>query len=130
MSAPLAPVIGKISPAPVEKIVSFALLPWFPASFCSSTRGWPLTARGIYRELLDSQWEIGGLPVEPRELQQLIRATNAEWKYWPKVEPKFPTCSDGLRWNAKLERMREHSIDRSKKAAASARQRWNKGGLR
>jgi uncharacterized protein YdaU (DUF1376 family) len=130
MKPPLAPVIGKIGPAPAGKIVSFALLPWYPASFYSSTRGWSLIARGIYRELLDTQWEIGGLPVDPFELQRLVGATKAEWKHWPTVEPKFPTCSDGLRWNSKLERLREHSIERSKKAAASARQRWNKEGLR
>jgi uncharacterized protein YdaU (DUF1376 family) len=127
MSRPLAPVIARIGPSPDRKPTSFALLPWYPASFYSSTRGWTLTARGIYRELLDAQWEIGGLPFNPAELQRLVNATNAEWKHWPTVEPKFPAGGDGLRWNAKLERLREHSIERSKKAAASAHQRWNKG---
>jgi uncharacterized protein YdaU (DUF1376 family) len=109
------------------KTVSFALLPWFPANFMSSTRGWSVTARGIYRELLDCQWEIGGLPADPAALQRLVGATAAEWKSWPGVEPKFPTCSDGLRRNPTLERHRAHSIERSMKAAASARERWRKG---
>jgi uncharacterized protein YdaU (DUF1376 family) len=92
----------------------------------SSTRGWCVTARGIYRELLDCQWEIGGLPVDPVALQRLIGATNSEWKAWPLVESKFPKGDDGLRRNPTLERHRERSIDRSKKAAASAIEGWQR----
>jgi uncharacterized protein YdaU (DUF1376 family) len=109
------------------KAISFALLPWYPASFMSSTRGWSVTARGIYRELLDCQWEMGGLPPEPAELQRLIGATAAEWRSWSVVETKFPCSSDGLRRNSTLERHRARSMERSKKAAASANQRWHKG---
>jgi uncharacterized protein YdaU (DUF1376 family) len=128
MRTPLAPVIGQIHPAPASRSVSFALLPWYPASFMSSTRGWPLTARGLYRELIDCQWEMGGIPEDQSELQRLIGATNAEWKHWAMlVEHKFPVCSDGLRRNPKLEEHRNRSIERSQKAAQSARQRWRKG---
>jgi uncharacterized protein YdaU (DUF1376 family) len=119
-------VESQINSAPPSKPISFALMPWYPANFMSSTRGWPVTARGIYRELLDAQWEVGGLPVNALELKRLIGATNAEWKHWPTVEPKFPECRDGLRRNPRLEQHREHSIERSKKAAASANQRWKK----
>jgi uncharacterized protein YdaU (DUF1376 family) len=108
-------------------MISFALLPWYPANFMSSTRGWSLTAKGVYRELLDTQWEIGGLPADSAELQRLVGATNAEWKHWPAlIELKFPICGDGLRRNTRLESHRENSIERSKKAANSANQRWNK----
>jgi uncharacterized protein YdaU (DUF1376 family) len=100
------------------------MLPWYPASFMSSTRGWSVTARGIYRELLDSQWEMLGLPADPTELRNLINATKAEWKEWPRVESKFPLCADGLRRNPTLERHRQHSIERSQRAAASANERW------
>lgn len=127
MSQPRAPVVARINPAPAPRAISFALMPWYPSSFISATRGWSVTARGIYRELLDTQWEIGGLPVNSSELQRLIGATNYEWKAWAIVEPKFPMCSDGLRRNARLEQHRSHSIERSKKAAASARERWSKG---
>jgi uncharacterized protein YdaU (DUF1376 family) len=120
-----APVVARISPAP--KTITFALMPWYPSSFMSATRGWSVTARGIYRELLDTQWEIGGLPVDATDLQRLIGASNFEWKAWAIVEPKFPRCSDGLRRNTRLEEHRSNSIERSKKAAASAHQRWHKG---
>ena len=73
------------------------MLPWYPASFMSSTRGWSVTARGIYRELLDCQWEQYGLPEDPAELRKLIGATAAEWKEWPVVESKFPISPDGRR---------------------------------
>jgi len=28
---------------------SLPMLPWFPANFLSATRGWSVTARGVYR---------------------------------------------------------------------------------
>jgi uncharacterized protein YdaU (DUF1376 family) len=86
-------------------------LPWFPARFLSSTRGWSVTAKGLYRELIDAQWEIGGLPANAAELQRLIGATNVEWKHWPTlVEPKFPIDADGLRRNQATERHRAKSL--------------------
>ena len=100
------------------------MLPWFPASFMSSTRGWSVTARGIYRELLDCQWEMHGLPDNAAELRKLISATQTEWKQWPLVESKFPICPDGLRRNPRLERHREHAICKSQRASTSARARW------
>jgi uncharacterized protein YdaU (DUF1376 family) len=123
----LAPAVTRISPASAPKVISFALLPWYPSSFLSKTRGWSVTARGIYRELLDCQWAMGGLPNDESELQRLIGATNAEWKSWCIVKPKFPEGSDGLRRNERLEQHRARSIERSRKAAASARERWRKG---
>jgi len=87
-------------------------MPWFPARFLSSTRGWSVTARGVYRELLDCQWESpNGLPAAPAELQQLIGATSAEWKAWPgQVETKFPIDADGRRRNPTLEQHRAKSL--------------------
>lgn len=87
-------------------------LPWFPSSFMSSTRGWSVTARGIYRELLDCQWEMGALPGDAKELRQMIGATPAEWREWRTVEPKFPVCSDGRRRNDRLEAHRNDGIER------------------
>lgn len=54
---------------------AFARMPWFPRDFASSTRGWPLVARAIYRELLDAQWDAGGSSVGtlPAD-EQLLRA--------------------------------------------------------
>lgn len=119
----LAPVVACIDPAPAVK-KSFPMLPWYPASFMSSTRGWSGTARGIYRELLDCQWEMAGPPADASELRRLIGATPAEWKARPIVDGKFPVCPDGLRRNPTLEQHRHRAIDRASKAAASAREKW------
>lgn len=120
----LAPVVARIGPAPLRK-QSFPMLPWYPASFLSSTRGWSVTARGVYRELLDCQWELGALPADSADLQTLIGAIAGEWKYWPKlVESKFPVGADGLRRNETLERHRVRAIERSDKARQSAEEKW------
>lgn len=86
-------------------------LPWFPADFLSSTRGWPVTAKGVYRELIDAQWEMGGLPADPVKLQQMIHATDAEWRHWAAlIETKFPIDADGLRRNPTTEKHRAKSL--------------------
>jgi len=96
-------VIARIGPAERR---SLPMLPWYPASFMSSTRGWGLAARAIYRELLDSQWDMGSVSADPASLQKLIGATATEWKSWPIVEPKFPIGADGRRRNPTLEKHR------------------------
>jgi len=121
---PVATVVARISPAPAPK-ASFPMLPWYPASFHSATRGWSITARGIYRELLDAQWELGGLPAEAAALRRLIQASPTEWRSWAQVEAKFPIGADGLRRNVTLERHRAHAQKRSDDARKSARARWN-----
>ncbi|MDP8986288.1 MAG: YdaU family protein [Pseudomonadota bacterium] len=96
-------------------------LPWYPGRFLSSTRGWPVTARGVYRELLDCQWEMASLPPKPLELQRLIGATNAEWKYWALlIEPKFPLDNDGRRRNRQLEQHRARSVGLRERNRAGA----------
>lgn len=124
---PLAPLIARISPAVLER-QSLPMLPWFPAAFMSSTRGWSVTARGIYRELLDSQWEMGDLPESSAALQKLVQATAAEWKNWPIVEPKFPIGADGRRRNLKLEKIRGRALakaDRHRRGADKTNaKRW------
>ena len=80
------------------------MLPWFPGDFMTATRGWSVTARGVYRELLDAQWDMGALPSDPDELRGLINATPTEWGLgWKKCELKFPVGEDGQRRNGRLE---------------------------
>jgi hypothetical protein len=87
------------------------MMPWFPRDFLAATRGWRLIPRAIYRELLDVQWEQGGLPPDSGALRILIGATPAEWRSgWAQVEPKFPVDADGLRRNRRLEGHRQKSI--------------------
>lgn len=98
-------------------------LPWYTGDFMSATRGWSVTARGVYRELLDAQWDRGALPADGAELKRLIGATTAEWRCWATyVENKFPVCADGLRRNARLEQHRQKSIGISQIRAAIGRQ--------
>lgn len=122
-----APVIARIGPAVVEN-QSLPMLPWFPAAFMSSTRGWSVTARGIYRELIDAQWDLGTVPADPEALRKLIGATPAEWKSWQLVEPKFPIGADGLRRNSNLEKIRRKSLtlaDRRRRGADKTNsKRW------
>ena len=104
---------------------SLFMLPWYPRDFMSSTRGWPLVARGAYRELLDAQWDMGTLPVDPTELRALAGATEAEWAIaWPRVESKFPLNCNG-RKNQKLERVRTDAESYAQRKADAGR----KGGL-
>jgi uncharacterized protein YdaU (DUF1376 family) len=101
---------------------SLAMMPWFPGDFMRSTRGWSVTSKGVYRELLDAQWDMGELPADPEELAALISATTAEWqKGWGKCAPKFPIGHDGMRRNPRLESHRTKSADlteRRQKGAA------------
>jgi len=98
------------------------MMPWFPRDFLAATRGWPLIARAIYRELLDCQWEQGGLPADPRELRDLVGATPAEWRAgWPRVAPKFSKGADGLLRNGRLEQHREKAVSIALKRAELGR---------
>jgi len=130
----LAPVIGKIDPgggAEHERAPQMAKMPWYPRDFASATRGWPLVARGAYRELLDAQWDMGDLPDDHRELRSIAIATPAEWRIsWPFIAPKFPTGADGRRRNPRLEIHRRKAIELFKSQSAGGRagnlSRWSR----
>ncbi len=97
------------------------MMPWYPRDFASSTRGWPLIARGIYRELLDAQWDLGSLPVDPKRLQAIAGASDEEWRIaWPEIESKFPLV-EASRQNPKLEEHRSKSHELYEKRAQGAR---------
>lgn len=108
-----------------------AMMPWFTGDFMRSTRGWPLTARAVYRELLDAQWDIGNLPVDPAELAAMIGASAEEWaRGWSRCEAKFPIVNGSYRQNAKLERVRitafDYRAERSEAGKKGAAARWGK----
>lgn len=110
MKRPALSVVPRIEPIPVPT-KALPMLPWFPAAFMSSTRGWTVLARGIYRELLDCQWEMGSLPANTAALQRLIGASAKEWRSWSVLETKFPVGPDGLRRNLTLEKHRSKSLE-------------------
>jgi uncharacterized protein YdaU (DUF1376 family) len=112
----------------------FARMPWYPRDFASSTRTWPFSARGVYRELLDAQWDLGGsqpgiLPDDPDQLRELARVPEPDWKVaWRFVAGKFPKIEGGGRQNARLEEHRQMALRefeaRRKGAQKTNAKRW------
>lgn len=86
---------------------SLRMLPWFPRDFQSSTRGWPWHAKAVYRDLLDAQWEMGGLPIDAKKIARTCHIPVKTWlSAWQYCEHKFP-ITDGFRKNERLE---EHRV--------------------
>jgi uncharacterized protein YdaU (DUF1376 family) len=103
------PTRGSSSPRRMTETLSF--MPWFPRDFLAATRGWSVTETGVYRALLDAQWETGDLPEDPAELRRLIGATVKEWRAgWARCELKFPIVTPGRRRNDRLEEHRQKSF--------------------
>ena len=116
---------GAPAPAPSARLAWF---PVYPGDMLSETRGWPLTARGAYYELLAAQWDTGVLPRDPRRLRQLVSATPREWRsVWPLVQSKFPIANTG-RQNPTLEARRREAHELRARRRAGAQQtnaaRW------
>jgi hypothetical protein len=127
-------VIGKIDPAngiETDGTPQMAKMPWYPRDFASATRGWPLVARGAYRELLDAQWDMGSLPDSEFEMRTIASATPVEWRVsWQYIERKFPVVAEGRRRNARLENHRRKAlqalVNRQAGAATTNSNRWPK----
>lgn len=100
-------------------------LPWFPRDFMSATRGWTLAERGLYRELLDVQWEAGAIPTKLDEIFEVVGARRREFtSAWKKVQRKFVDDGAGGLINRRLEQHREYVRDQVRRRAAAGR----KGG--
>ena len=98
------------------------MMPWYEGDFMRSTRGWTVTAKGVYREILCAQWDAGTLPEDPEELRMMIGATAAEWSAgWRRCESKFPIVEGGGRRNHRLEEHRERSLHITKRRSDGAR---------
>lgn len=94
---------------------------WCPGDWLRLTRGWPLVAKGVVRELLDAQWDQGGLPKEEATLRKLVDASPTEWRsVWPYVEQQFPLGADGRRRNSDLEERRTTARERYEKQQAAS----------
>ena len=102
-------------------------MPWYAESFYGSTRTWPFIARAVYRELLDTQWMVGGLPPDEDSLRAALGVTAKEWRAaWPFIAPKFKAGDDGLLRNPRLEAHRAIAIELSEKRRGAANARWGK----
>lgn len=109
-------------------------LPWYkwcPRDFTAETRGWPLIAKGVYRELLDAAWDMtDGLPPEPADLRRLAGASSKEWtQAWRYCEPRFPVGDDGLRHSPYIDAMRRQATEVSRQRSfvgqLGALKRWS-----
>lgn len=111
----------------------FACLPWYPRDFASATADWSLAERGLYRELLDQQWDLGSLPADHSKLRMLVRVTPQEWRMaWPTVSKKFEVGEDGRLRNLRLEVHRCKSIEKHGKRSDAGKKgnekRWGGRG--
>lgn len=95
---------------------------WYSGDFMRSTRGWSVTAKGVYRELLDAQWDHGEVPADPEELRVVIGATKQEWRDgWRRCAAKFPEVEPGIRRNARLEEHRAVALASRERRANAGR---------
>jgi hypothetical protein len=94
--------------ASLETSTPLGYYKWYPRDFLASStvRKMSLTAQGVYRALLDVQWEDGAVPADYDEACLIIRANQQEAESF---RPFFQKCfPDGL--NAKLDEQRAQSI--------------------
>jgi hypothetical protein len=94
--------------ASLETSTPLGYYKWYPRDFIASStvRKMSLTAQGVYRALLDVQWEDGVVPSDYDEACLIIRANQQEAESF---RPFFQKCfPDGL--NAKLDEQRAQSI--------------------
>lgn len=85
--------------------------PWYPRDFASSitVRSMSFTARAIYRELLDIQWENGCL-TDVERLLNILAISREQWaEFAPYLDELFP---DGH--NIRLDQLRAEAIERQK----------------
>ncbi len=102
-------------------------MPWYPSSFYASTRTWPFIARAVYRELLDVQWDAGGLPADPEALRKMLGVEPADWsKTWQIVETKFELDQGGQLRNRRLEAHRTRALELTETRRNAANRRWAK----
>ena len=95
---------------------------WFPRDFMSSktVRRMSVTAKGVFRELLDLQWEDGSVPTDQDEAREIIGATGEEWAAFAKF---FDVCfPNGI--NPQLAEQRDKSVA----AIEKQREAGKKGG--
>lgn len=102
---------------------------WYVKDFRSSrsTMRMSFAERGVYRDMLDQQWEDRTLPDDPHAVADLIATTDAQvaevLAAWDVVRRKFVVLEDGRLQNARLERCRREwkAFQRMKRKGGQAR---------
>lgn len=85
---------------------------WYVKDWRSSaaTMRMSMSQRGVYREMLDQQWEDGSLPDDAQGVADLIATSDGQvaevLEAWPVVRRKFVSREDGTILNARLEQAR------------------------
>jgi len=82
---------------------------WYVKDWRSSRKVQLMTfqQRGMYREMLDEQWEEFSLPDSPDEVAELLGGPIADWRrHWPKLRACFTVLEDGRLQNERLEKVR------------------------
>jgi uncharacterized protein YdaU (DUF1376 family)/ribosome modulation factor len=102
-----------------------AYLPLYVGDFLASTAEWTGEEQALYALCLAYQWSIGSLPADPEKVRRLVRWDRRTFaRAWPQVRTKFPS-SDGVRsQNCRLEVVRAHAMEVSRKRAEAG----SKGG--
>jgi hypothetical protein len=119
------------APGLVEKsdeMKSLAWYPWFPDRWMGSSKARRMTwtERGLYRELLDWQWqERGVLPADISELSQLV---GEDMTKHPRVLEMFPVVGD-KRANPVLARIWSEQAEKHERRRMSGKRRWKKEEL-
>jgi len=96
-------------------------LPLYVRDFLAATIGWTAAERGHYLTLLMVQWDQGSIPADLPAMERLSPGVGESWAL---LCPKFPSCDDGLRRNARLEEHRGRALELRRKRAEAGR----KGG--
>lgn len=93
---------------PEEQYYKHYFLRW---NRSETVRSMNMTARGIYRELMDAQYmsNHGDLPDDPQALRRLIGAESHEWKHFmPYLDTVFP-AQGGRRSNPTMALVRKEN---------------------
>ena len=83
------------------------MMPWYPDQFAASTSTWTWLERGLYRTLLDLQWQTNVLPADEKRLARACGIDVRTFrKLWETVRGKFQTVEGGGLQNFRLEEHR------------------------
>lgn len=91
--------------------------PHFHQDWISSTsvKRMSYAARGMYLELLDSQWADESIPEDPEDVRAMLRPTDLEWlEFLPHLDRVFPV-RDGVRRNPRCAAERESAVAKVEK---------------
>lgn len=111
--------VGDPKEAPLNKL----LAEWFWIERWEGSRAamLPMEAQGIYRAMLSHAWRRGAsLPIDPEEIQLLIRCRLKEWKRsWPSVKPYWKE-ENGMLVNATQQEVYSEALAKKERAQARA----------